>query len=274
MFGTFLTNSATGATILVTFLGFPWAIAQWAPFSLLAEAIHTTPDPDYGEPDIDDNQSILLTDTSTHRSLQQNDELFAVEGEDSDDDHDEAGSSDRVRQGERNQEGSDDGHDGGAQVDSDRLALMGNISARRSWVDLSDIGENAVQNGGGIGRPGRGSLSAKAGIILGIHNIFVVIPQFLVTGMTALIFHILEPQRSVLHGTHPGTIPPSLNTTTSFITDNSTSSLATSRQDNENTAGPPSGPNSVAIIFRIGGIWAIVASVLSWRLSKDLRRRF
>lgn len=121
------------------------------------------------ELDIDDNQSILLTDTCTHRPLQQNDELFAVEGEDSDDghDHDEgAVGSDQVKQGERTRESSDDGHDDGAQADGDRQGLMGNIHARRSWVDLSDVGENAVQNGGGTDRPSRGSLSAKAGIIL------------------------------------------------------------------------------------------------------------
>ncbi|KAI0279577.1 major facilitator superfamily domain-containing protein [Russula aff. rugulosa BPL654] len=273
MFGTFLASSAAGATIVVTLLGFPWAIAQWAPFSLLAEAIHSTPDSDFGELDIDDNQSILLTDTSTHRPLQQNDELFAVEGEDSDDDHDEgAVSSDPVKQGERNSEGSDDSHDDGLRADSDRQGLMGNLHARRSWVDLSDVGENVVQNGGGTDSPVRGSLSAKAGIILGIHNIFVVIPQFLVTGLTALLFAILEPQRSVLHGSHPGTIPPNLNTTaSSIVNNNSTASPATSRQD---TVSPISGPSSVAIIFRIGGIWAIVAFVLSWRLSKDLRRRF
>lgn len=29
------TNSAAGATMLITLLGFPWAIAQWAPFSLV-----------------------------------------------------------------------------------------------------------------------------------------------------------------------------------------------------------------------------------------------
>ena len=85
----------------------------------------------------------------------------------------------------------------------------------------------------------------------GIHNIFIVIPQFLVTGLTALLFAILEPQRSVLHGSHPGTIPPNLNATTSSSNNNSTASLATSRQDNEDALqDPPNGPNSVAIIFR------------------------
>jgi hypothetical protein len=73
--------------------------------------------------------------------------------------------SDRVKQGEGDQEDWDDGHDDGEeQPDGDRLGLMGNSHARRSWVDLSDLGENVVQNGGG--RPSGGSLGAKAGIIL------------------------------------------------------------------------------------------------------------
>jgi len=260
--------------MLVTLLGFPWAIAQWAPFSLLAEAIHSSPDPDYGEPDIDDNQSILLADTSTHLLSQQNDELFAVENEDSDGD-DVVSTRDQVALQEREQEGSDsdDGDDDGTERDGARLGLMGNPNARRSWLDVSDLGENSVQNGGA--RSDRGSLSAKAGIILGIHNIFVVIPQFLVTGLTAFIFAILEPHKSVLHGDHPGKIQPGLNTTTS-VANNTDSSIAalTARQEGELTAGPPTGLNSVAIIFRIGGIWAIIAFVLSWRLSKELRRRF
>jgi hypothetical protein len=93
--------------------------------------------------------------------------LFAVEGEDSDDDHDEAVvSSDRVEQGEHDQEGSDEGHDDGLQVDGDRQGLMGNIHARRSFVDLSEVGEDVVQNGGGTDGPGSRNLSAKAGIIL------------------------------------------------------------------------------------------------------------
>ena len=71
-----------------------------------------------------------------------------------------------MKQGERGSEGSDDGHDDGLQADSDRQGLMGNLHARRSWVDLSDVGENVVQNGGGTDSPVRGSLSAKAGIIL------------------------------------------------------------------------------------------------------------
>ena len=162
--------------MLLTLLGFPWAIALWAPVALvrlshricvfcrpltreaqqLAEAIHTTPDTDVGEPDIDDTQSILLADTSTHHLSQQNEELFAAEGSDSDEE--------AVARGEREREGSDDGDDHVSEPDGDRQGLMGNTHARRSWVDLADLGENPVQNGGA--RPRRGNLSSKAGLIL------------------------------------------------------------------------------------------------------------
>lgn len=126
----------------------------------LAEAIHTTRDPDFGEPDIDNQQYIVLTDTST---LHQHDELFVVKDEDSD--NDEATiTRDHVKQGMTEQEGWDDDNDDGLELDSDRQGLMGNIHARRSWVDVSDLGENPIQNV--RARPRRGSLSAKAGIIL------------------------------------------------------------------------------------------------------------
>jgi solute carrier family 45 protein 1/2/4 len=227
----------------------------------IAEAIHTTPDTVPGEPDFDDDQSILLADTSTHQPLPQNDELFAVEGEDADD-------ADEVV-ATRQEDWDDDGHDNEAERYGDRDILMGNLNARRSFVDVADFEEDHLRNGRTTPAR-RSSLGAKAGVILGIQNIFIVIPQFLVTGMTSLIFAILEPQKSVLHGNHPGKTPPNLNISTT-TTDNST--LVSLRQE-VGANGPPSGPNSVAVIFRIGGIWAIIAFVLTWRLTKELQRHY
>lgn len=146
-----------------------------------------------GELDIDDSHSILLTDTSTHRPLQQNDELFAVEGEDSDDDHEEGAGAVSSDQGERNSEGSDDGHADGLQADGDRQGLMGNLNARRSWVDLSDVGEDVALNGGGTDGPGRGSLSAKAGIILvrSTQNIYFLLSSNLLTSHLILAYMMI-----------------------------------------------------------------------------------
>ncbi|KAH9064541.1 MFS general substrate transporter [Lactarius vividus] len=267
MFGTFFTSSATGATMLITILGFSSAIGLWAPFSLLAEAIHATPDPVPGDADFDDDQSILLADTSTHQQLPQTEELFSVEGEDADDE----GVATRDQKTAR-KSWDDDGDENEAERYGDRDILMGNLNARRSFADVSDFEEDHLQSGGST-MPSRRNLGAKAGVILGIQNIFVVIPQFLVTGMTSLIFAMLEPHKSVLHGDHPGKTPPSLNITSTTTTTNNNSTLVLSRQE-VGVNGPPTGPNSVAIIFRIGGIWAIIAFVLSWRLATELRRHY
>jgi solute carrier family 45 protein 1/2/4 len=37
------------------------------------------------------------------------------------------------------------------------------------------------------------STAEKAGIILGIHNVYIVLPQFIVTAMSSIIFRIMEP---------------------------------------------------------------------------------
>ncbi|KAF7366290.1 MFS general substrate transporter [Mycena sanguinolenta] len=71
----------------------------------------------------------------------------------------------------------------------------------------------------------------------GIHNIFIVIPQFLVTGLAAVIFAIFDGRGAAPEG-----------------------EAATGR-------------NSVVYVFRIGGIWASIAFVLAWRLARELRKR-
>lgn len=49
----------------------------------------------------------------------------------------------------------------------------------------------------------------KAGVILGIHNVFVVLPQFVVTLMASIIFRIMEPGTGgeALPVKHPNAIP-------------------------------------------------------------------
>jgi len=62
-----------------------------------------------------------------------------------------------------------------------------------------------------------------------------VIPQFLVTGLASIVFAIVEPDKSVVHGHHPG-----------IITHNGTSTGTKLGREVESSGGP----NSVAIIFR------------------------
>jgi solute carrier family 45 protein 1/2/4 len=52
----------------------------------------------------------------------------------------------------------------------------------------------------------------KAGVILGIHNVFVVLPQFVITLMASIIFHIMEPGTGESIPKHPNAIPLPLPT--------------------------------------------------------------
>jgi solute carrier family 45 protein 1/2/4 len=76
----------------------------------------------------------------------------------------------------------------------------------------------------------------------GIHNIFIVIPQFIITGIASIIFAIFEPDKSILHS---GNVLPSINGTTS--SQNATRDLLWRQAD---PVVAKEGVNSVAVIFR------------------------
>ena len=75
----------------------------------------------------------------------------------------------------------------------------------------------------------------------GIHTIFIVMPQFLVTGLSSIIFAMLDPDKSVLHDHHPG------NTDAISPTSQDPVRGVLAREDGLDSAQKP---NSIAIIFR------------------------
>jgi len=208
MFATFFVSSIGGSTALITITGFSWAIALWAPFSLLGEAILSDVS---SVNDDDEGEGIQLTDTRTSERV-----IFLA-----DDENDEHIFEDEASQ---------------------------------HLVQSIDIEERDQMQTGPQG------LGAKAGVILGLHNVFIVIPQFLVTGLASIIFALLDPTKSVIHH-------PSANSDVNVGT--------TARQDAGvgETNGSRNGWNSVAVIFRIGGVAATVAFVLSLKLARELRKR-
>ncbi|KAF8994064.1 major facilitator superfamily domain-containing protein [Cyathus striatus] len=275
MLATFFTESVFGATILITVTGFSWAITQWAPFSLLAEAILTEPASlSYDEPAV-----IRLADARTpqRRSGEGEREVFLSHGDDASD---------------------DEGDDEDEELKTERSrSLLGNSGAQLSRIDVSASGRiiNGVPEDDDyvdLGRRGGereeggngGGLSAKAGIILGIHNVFIVIPQFLITGLSAVVFAIFDPEKSVLpehHGSAaaPGTVAN--GTVLSLEKNNLTAPVAAlvrefsammirDAVEEEEREGQS---NSVVYVFRFGGLAATIACILGWRLARELRHR-
>ncbi len=160
----------------------------------------------------EDAASILLDDTRSRRISQAGSEAqdperqFLVGNDEDGDEHLE----DEVRSFRSS-----------ASMDEDRNqhkhkygSLMQNDSARMSHLDVHGAGVSGSHLEDGTlhnNKPKDGNLAAKAGIILvsvtngalhcsllmpsylysqGIHNVFIVIPQFIITGISSIIFAI------------------------------------------------------------------------------------
>jgi len=131
-------------------------------------------------------------------------------------------------------------------------------------IDGNSDGEDEARNDGSDG------LSAKAGVILGISNIFVVIPQFIMSGLSSVVFAVFEPNKSILHGDHAGKIMV-VNETSTTVSSQIAASTFLRRQGD--SVDVKEGPNSISIIFQLGGIAAVIAFVLCWRLVRELKQR-
>ncbi|KAI0080485.1 MFS general substrate transporter [Panus rudis PR-1116 ss-1] len=246
MGATFFYSSVGAATFFTTLVGFSWSITQWAPFSLLAEAILSTDTPD-------DTTSILLNDTRTSRRSgdvglgADDDERQFLVGHDNDDDDD--GLAEEVRSFRSSV--SMDGETL-AEEQAPRGSIMNNVHARMSHlqIDSPSLPLDDVDSH----KDGRRGLAAKAGIILGIHNVFIVLPQMVMTGISSIIFAILEARSSSAKDPQPAT-----NGTETAIV------------DSREALSSVSGPESYAFVFRIGGIAALVAFVLTIKLVRELR---
>lgn len=127
----------------------------------------------------------------------------------------------------------------------------------------------------------------------GIHNLFVVIPQFISTGLVSLIFALFDPAK---------TVQQNLDSSTEQSHDGSTpiggsdSSLGKFGRQDAAIEVPEAGGSALAIIFRcvsrlstthnlvlmfsrtsrtrrLGGVSAVIAFFICLKLARDLRRK-
>ncbi|KAJ3711362.1 hypothetical protein C8R42DRAFT_596009 [Lentinula raphanica] len=301
MLATFFTSSVAGGTLLITITGFSWAITQWAPFALLGEAILTEPSSGFGADEPSLGGGIRLVDTRIEDDDATETETIFVAGDIDDDGEDRR----KLQKNDGDAENDDSTgamqqkgnvipsyHEDEEDVLDEGAVLVGRTSRdeeegiRGSGSGLlAETEDGDEDEDGGEG----GGLSAKAGIILGIHNIFVVMPQLIVTGLSSVIFALVDPAKSVLHGSHPGgTLGLAHNhtttTTAALLNGRDISGLGLSffrRDDTDITdelemiqdLQASATSNSVVYIFRIGGVSALIAFILCWRLARELRHR-
>lgn len=111
------------------------------------------------------------------------------------------------------------------------------------------------------------STADKAGVILGIHNVFVVLPQFVVTLMASIIFHIMEPGTGDgIAPKHPNAIPLPIP-----ISDNINGTIAESVRLMAREGMVEGGSSdAVGLIFRLVAISIAVVFIVFMRLSADV----
>lgn len=242
MMGTYfagLTKSVFLATWVVASVGFCFAIANWIPIALLGILIHTQHVPDVtrrngatgryassslaagAHREADDVTMALLGD-SLHEADGQGRSMTRTPSYDS--------SSDK-RSRPRSRIRSDD--------DSDEDELQGALSFGAQSLHEEVNGDRDASDVERGGDPIRGveSTTLHAGSVLGLHNVAIVVPQFLVTAVSSLIFAIMEPGN-----------------------DGSTEGGSTGEQ------GAAKSSDTLGLIFRLGGLCALIAGILAVRL--------
>ncbi len=123
-------------------------------------------------------------------------------------------------------------------------AFLQNADARTSHADMQSFtvsDSDTIHDYHDTSKSSAGSgLAEKAGIIIGIHNIFTAITQFIMTGLASIIFALLDPTN---RPSTTATEPPSSTIGTSSM--EGPHSIARSE-----ALVQGSGPNSYVIIYR------------------------
>ncbi|CAO1634859.1 unnamed protein product [Sympodiomycopsis kandeliae] len=212
-------QSLSGATLLITLIGFCWAVTNWAPYALLG--IFVRSDDGEGKPTTHgDYESIpMQAESSTDGSVQQRHastgEIDPLDGE--------------AEEGEEGEE----------------LFFNPTNTSGSAGQDNSNR-HDAVES--------KSETATKAGSILGLHNIAIVIPQMIVSLSASIIFALFEPKKASITTSTPGVspaVPP-------IASDNEASEISQS--------------DAVNIVFVIGGVFSFAAGLMTIRLSRKFER--
>lgn len=219
MLSTFFASNVAIASILIGICGISWSVTMWAPFSLLGEYIAHTEF--QHSPDDDDLEQSQLSRLASSRAMASTVSLAA-------------GGAGLGMEGGMYQlvetAAEEDGRPSVDRLEMDDLANMSNEendshAQARPSTD-SDFDLDRMDPAAQDSRSQTQRDMASAGVILGIHNMYIVLPQFLVTFLSSILFHFIES--------------------------------STSHQDTP--------PNAIGIVLRVGAVMAGIACYLSTKI--------
>lgn len=209
MFASIFVKSVRAATFIVGICGFSWALASWAPYSLLAEEIRKLNMPQTTNSDGYESLSPVGEDN---------------EGLSMDVEREASASGTPVR---RTRQAAPAEHVFGATQAEESPSEI-----PQAEIVTSDDVEELVEGG----EEEEDETSDQAGSYLGLHNVSITVPQFISTFVSFIVFSILDPGKS-----------------------------------DELTGGneAPKGVNAIGVTLQLGGITALGAAFMTYRLKKS-----
>ncbi|KAJ6562324.1 major facilitator superfamily domain-containing protein [Mycena capillaripes] len=197
MLATFTVSSVQSVMWVIAITGVPWAVTQWAPFALLAEAILTCK-PATGWAAADHGADVNSeVDSLLHRV---------------------------------NEEPEPDLKPARSRLDPELTPGSNDVTNLLHRLDLSSSNADTIGE-----RDAVSGLGAQAGVILGIHNVCIVIPQFLMAILCAVVFALFDSDGAV-----------------------------------SDSSEPTNKPSSVVYIFRLGALWSFIAFAICRRMAREL----
>jgi solute carrier family 45 protein 1/2/4 len=258
MMGTYfagLTQSVFLATWVIASVGFCFACSNWIPYSLLGILIQTQHAKEVPAGAGIGGLALSRPTSSVRASRDEADEVtMALLGDSSRDDdqrrtsisrtpsYDASGQSRSRPVSHASQKHPQHAHGDADSDDEERLEATLSFGGQSERTNGDNSPHDHVRDADlEQGSTSASSTSTHAGTVLGLHNVAVVIPQFLVTALSSLIFAIMEPKSG------SGDSPTSAD---------------------GSPADAPVGQRSDAlgIVFRLGGCCALVAGILAVRL--------
>jgi solute carrier family 45 protein 1/2/4 len=162
MLSTIFVSDVTAAAVVIGFCGISWAISMWAPFSLLGEYI--------SEQEM--REAILHGEEQSHE--------FSY--------HPEMMTS-RTSIAGAGIIGTEPAIYHPVSTEDEDIEMLGIKTLNREERQQSD-GETSGTQANSHNQSNNSP--PAAGVLLGIHNMYIVLPQFLVTFFSSIIFRILE----------------------------------------------------------------------------------
>ncbi|KAJ1974107.1 hypothetical protein H4R35_003773 [Dimargaris xerosporica] len=294
MFSTYFVQDHIAATVVVMLTGIPWALTLWIPFALVGEFVSkmtleaqslasSAGSPQFfpaGSESIDQVLSLPNVASSYQRASPHAVPIHMRSASDIGDGPQSA----MVGSTLSGTLPTSLSLPPTANVPS--LVIEGDHGLAKAMPDLdenSDAASHSTTDDGGLPVPEDARLlqspvsqatyqtrssqrpALDSGIVLGIHNMYVVFPQFFMTILSSVVFSLLQDSRmdtphdqahgAAVQASSPWPFAQAIPVTLSTL----------------NTPNAAAGPDAVGWVLRIGGACALVAAILSLKIM-DMRR--